>query len=184
MTGTDKDGKVSGAEAPIRRAEPRDIPGIARLLLEVQAIHAKGRPDLFEQGGRKYTDEEIAAITADEDTPVFVYESADGGLQGYVFCEIIRHGRSMNYVRELYIDDLCVDAAARRKGIGRALVQYAENYAASVGIFRVTLNVWEINPEAGRFYESLGFRPLKTYLEKTIRRSEEIWTTDQKSKVK
>ena len=156
------------ADTNIRLAEPRDIPGIAKLLLLVQAIHAEGRPDLFEKGGRKYTDDEIAAVIADEDTPVFVYTDGEGSVLGYVFCEIIRHKKSMNYGTELYIDDLCVDSDARGKGIGRALVRHAADFASSKGISRLTLNVWEINPGAARFYEKLGFRPLKTYLEKRL----------------
>lgn len=30
-----------------------------------------------------------------------------------------------------YYDDVCVDAEARRMGVGKALMQYAEDYAKS-----------------------------------------------------
>lgn len=49
----------------VRRAEERDIPRIGELLLQVAEVHAKGRPDLFRAGQRKYTDEELKAILRD-----------------------------------------------------------------------------------------------------------------------
>lgn len=49
----------------VRRAEERDIPRIGELLLQVAELHAKGRPDLFRAGQRKYTDEDLKAILRD-----------------------------------------------------------------------------------------------------------------------
>lgn len=49
----------------VRRAEERDIPRIGELLLQVAELHAKGRPDLFRVGQRKYTDEDLKAILRD-----------------------------------------------------------------------------------------------------------------------
>lgn len=49
----------------VRRAEERDIPRIAELLLQVAKVHADGRPDLFKAGQRKYTDEDLKAILRD-----------------------------------------------------------------------------------------------------------------------
>ena len=46
----------------VRRAVTKDIPEIARLLYQVNNVHADIRPDLFVHDKRKYTDEEIAAI--------------------------------------------------------------------------------------------------------------------------
>ena len=40
--------------ADIRRAEERDLPGIRKLLFQVNQLHADGRPDLFKSGGIKY----------------------------------------------------------------------------------------------------------------------------------
>ena len=46
----------------IRQAIQADIPEVARLLYQVHDVHAKGRPDLFFEGARKYTDEELSEI--------------------------------------------------------------------------------------------------------------------------
>lgn len=68
----------------------------------------------------------------------------------------------------LYIDDLCVDERARGSHVGSALLQYAEGFARSAGCYNVTLNVWEGNDTALRFYEDRGLTKQKTGLEKIL----------------
>ena len=55
----------------IRRAEEKDIPRIHELLLQVDMVHQKGRPDLFKIG-RKYSDEELIGIIHVDTRPIFV----------------------------------------------------------------------------------------------------------------
>ena len=56
----------------IRRATAADIPQIDELLRQVLEVHHAGRPDLFKGGVKKYTDEGLKAILANDQTPVFV----------------------------------------------------------------------------------------------------------------
>ena len=46
----------------IRFAEEKDIEQINKLLVQVNSIHHRGRPDLFKSGKKKYTDEELRKI--------------------------------------------------------------------------------------------------------------------------
>ena len=150
----------------IRRAEPRDLAVVDRLLSQVLAIHAEIRPDLFIPGTRKYTDSELLTIFADERSPVFVAEDADG-VQGYCFCQL-QERRGLNNMpdgRELYIDDLCVDEAARGRQVGRQLYDYVCAYAKNLGCGAITLNVWEGNTAALAFYERMGMTVRKTVME-------------------
>lgn len=150
----------------IRRAEPRDLAAVDRLLSQVLAIHAEIRPDLFIPGTRKYTDSELLTIFADERSPVFVAEDADG-VQGYCFCQL-QERRGLNNMpdgRELYIDDLCVDEAARGRQVGRQLYDYVCAYAKNLGCGAITLNVWEGNTAARAFYERMGMTVRKTVME-------------------
>lgn len=150
----------------IRRAEPRDLAAVDRLLSQVLAIHAEIRPDLFIPGTRKYTDSELLTIFADERSPVFVAEDADG-VQGYCFCQL-QERRGLNNMpdgRELYIDDLCVDEAARGRQVGRELYDYVCAYAKNLGCGAITLNVWEGNSAARAFYERMGMTVRKTVME-------------------
>lgn len=52
----------------IRRATAADIPQIDELLRQVLEVHHAGRPDLFKGGVKKYTDEELKAILANDRT--------------------------------------------------------------------------------------------------------------------
>ena len=150
----------------IRYANEKDIPRLADLLCQVLDVHHKGRPDIFKAGARKYTDAELSAILADENTPVFVAED-DTGVLGYAFCIFTQHKdhNVLTDVKTLYIDDLCVDEAARGKGVGRLLYEHVLAYAKEAGCYNVTLNVWACNESAMRFYEHLGLVPQKTYME-------------------
>lgn len=155
-------------DSHIRPAVPDDIPAINRLLREVLRVHHSARPDLFRAEGKKYSDGQILGIISDPDTPVFVYE-LDGEVAGYVFCQL-RHQESgcLMPLTTLYIDDLCVDASLRGRGIGRALYERAVALARERGCHNVTLHVWEGNPSAKAFYESLGMSPQYISLETVL----------------
>ena len=143
----------------IRKAVPRDLPAVNRLLGQVLHVHNVIRPDLFRAQGKKYTDAELLAIFSNPDTPVYVYEE-DGEVLGYVFCQI-RHqdSGSLKPLSTLYIDDLCVDSACKGRGIGRSLYAQALELAREKECHNVTLHVWEGNDDAMAFYERLGLKP-------------------------
>ena len=149
----------------IRKAEPRDLAAVNKLLGQVLAVHHKGRPDLFKAEGKKYTDEELLAIFANPDTPVFVFDE-DGIVLGYAFCIAKSpNSHSLNPVRTLFVDDICVDENARGKHIGKVLFEYVKAYATDNGFYNITLHVWECNPGAKAFYEALGMEPQYTSME-------------------
>ena len=153
----------------IRRAAESDIPVIDKLLYQVHKIHSDIRPDLFNKGTKKYTDEELKSIIADDLTPVFVAE-IEGRVLGYAFCIHQQHINDNNLtdIRTLYIDDLCVDEASRGMHVGRALYDHVVSYARENGYYNVTLNVWAGNDSAMRFYESVGLKVQKVGMEKIL----------------
>ena len=150
----------------VRRAETGDIPAILELLVQVDMVHHNGRPDLFKGPAVKYNAAELEQILADEGTPVFVCVNEEGRVLGHGLC-ILQHsgGELMVEHTTLYIDDICVDAAARGQGVGRMLFERIREYARELGAYNVTLNVWSCNPGARAFYEKLGLVPYKTGME-------------------
>ena len=149
----------------IRRAEEKDLKKIKDLLNQVLMVHHNARPDIFKANCRKYTDSEILEIIADDKRPIFVAD--DGEVLGYCFCIIQEHKNDniLTDIKTLYIDDLCVDENARGKHVGKALFQYAKNYAKVCGCYNLTLNVWEGNDSAMKFYENCGLKTQKTGME-------------------
>lgn len=143
----------------IRKARQNDLEAVNKLLRQVLEVHHRGRPDLFRPEGKKYTDEELLSIFNNPETPVFVYEEA-GVVLGYAFCVLQRQDSgSLQPLTTLYIDDICVDESSRGKGIGKVLFEYVRAFALERGCYNITLHVWECNPGAKAFYESLGLSP-------------------------
>lgn len=154
----------------IRRALPTDTDAIMRLLHQVNDVHAHGRPDLFIEGKTKYTTDELACIIADDARPVFVATDDDDTIIGYAFCVDEDHTDANNLqpIHTLYIDDICVDEAARGKHMGTALYEHVLDYARAHGYHNVTLNAWAANPAAVKFYESLGMSVYKYGMEQIL----------------
>ena len=61
----------------IRRAKDCDMDGINSLLRQVLYVHHVDRPDIFKAEGKKYRDEELRAIIADDSTPLFLAVEED-----------------------------------------------------------------------------------------------------------
>ena len=151
----------------IRCAEEKDIEQINKLLVQVNSIHHRGRPDLFKSGKKKYTDEELRKIMSDCDTPVLVAADDKDRVLGYAFCIFQQHRDShiLTDIKTLYIDDLCVDEGQRGNGVGKVIYDAVVRLAKEQGCYNVTLNVWCCNESAMTFYEKCGLKPQKVGME-------------------
>jgi len=153
----------------VRRAQERDIPAIMELLKQVNRVHYEGRPDLFKPA-TKYTADELRAIVNNDRSPVFVCTDEAGRVLGHGFCVFQRpeNTQLLNDVLTLYIDDICVDEAARGRQAGSAIYAHILAFARQNGCYNVTLNVWSCNPGAMKFYEKLGLTPYKIGMEQVL----------------
>ena len=147
----------------IRRAQERDIPRLGELLLQVCRVHHQGRPDLFREVGRKYTDAELQSLLQDDERPILVAVDEADRVLGYAFCilQVHRGDGAFCDLSTLYLDDLCVDESCRGQRIGNLLYEGVVSLARELGCYNVTLNVWACNGSALRFYERCGLKPLK-----------------------
>lgn len=154
----------------IRRATGADMKGINKLLHQVLMVHHNGRPDLFKANVKKYTDEELILIIADDSKPIFVAVDDKEEVLGYAFCVFQQHvgDNILTDIKTLYIDDLCVDEDKRGMHIGRQLYEYVIDFAKAQKCYNVTLNVWTCNESAMKFYESCGLQPQKIGMEKIL----------------
>ena len=154
----------------IRKAENKDTAKVLDLLHQVLEVHADIRPDLFISGTTKYTDEELHAIFADDATPVYVAVNDNDEVLGYAFCVLEEPVPSNNLHphRTLYIDDICVDSAARGQHVATRLYEYVKAEAERLGCYNITLNVWAGNDGAQKFYEAMGMTVQKTCMESIL----------------
>lgn len=154
----------------IRLAQSKDIPALLGLLKQILSVHHQVRPDIFKGSGGKYSKEELKQLMAQKQTPIFVYENADGQILGYLFVTIKEGSDNpvLHPIKTLFIEDLCVDQAARGQKIGDQLYQFAVSYAKEIGCYNLTLNVWNDNEGALRFYQRQGMKPQETVMETII----------------
>lgn len=150
----------------IRFATAQDISGILALLRQVGQVHHNGRPDIFRSNAQKYSASQVISMLDKPKTPIFVAVEEEKVL-GYSFCMIKTYENDpvMTDRTELYIDDLCVDADARGKGIGKALYETVYKYAKMRKCGSITLNVWACNEGAMKFYEKCGLKAQKIGME-------------------
>ncbi len=151
----------------IRRAVKKDISDVLRLLSQVLEVHARLRPDLFMSGTTKYSAEELEEMFRDDTRPVFVAVDENDKVMGYLFCQIQEPPFTSTMVprRLLFLDDLCVDEASRGQHIATSLFEFVKEEAKRLGCYEITLNVWEGNDDALRFYEAMGMKPKETQME-------------------
>ena len=149
----------------IRKAKKEDIERIIVLLHQVNMVHHEIRPDLFKPHTTKYDEQELETMLNDESNPIFVFD--DNMVLGYAICQVseVMNSHLLEDIKTLYIDDICVDENARGKHVGKALYEYARDYAKSIGCNNLTLNVWEGNVPALHFYRSMGMHVQKTTME-------------------
>lgn len=153
----------------IKRASCEDISALENLLGQVLYVHHLARPDLFKPEGSKFSRQELEELLEDDQKPVFVFVDEENRILGHLFTIIQEHGGlAKESVKTLFIDDLCVDETARGQKIGEQLYQYALAYAREIGCYNVTLDVWNANQGALRFYERLGLIPQMTVMEQIL----------------
>jgi ribosomal protein S18 acetylase RimI-like enzyme len=147
----------------IRRASIADFEALCVLHEELDEHHRRARPDLFRPPlGDRRERASIAGLIDDASSDILVADIPSRGLVGFVTV-IIRHVPA-SVVRDerqfVEIDGLAVAPAARRLGVGRALVDAARAWSNERGVGALELNVYAFNKDAAAFYEAAGFAPI------------------------
>jgi ribosomal protein S18 acetylase RimI-like enzyme len=155
----------------VRPARPSDLPRVSELAAELVRQHHRLDPQRFllvepiEKGYRRFFTGELRRKAA----LILVAEENEHGatevILGYAYSTL--EPRNWNDLLDAAgkLNDLFVDPAARRRGVGRALVRAVFDTLIARGAPRVVLmSAWR-NPDAHAFFEALGFR--RTMLEMT-----------------
>jgi putative acetyltransferase len=140
------------SEFVIRKADPGDAPALVELARQVSS-----EPEgwlLSEDGWRSVGEERryLRAVRRHPDAVVLVAESHEG-IVGRLSLARDTHPAS-RHVADL---GLMVAASHRRRGIGGALLDAAEEWARWARITKLELHVFPYNEPAIRLYEKAGY---------------------------
>ncbi len=100
---------------------------------------------------------EMATLCADESTATYVADRGGGALGGFVEAGQRKYAEDCDTSPVGYIEGWYVDADLRGQGIGRALVQAAEQWAIAHGFSEMGSDTWIDNEASYRAHLALGY---------------------------
>ncbi len=140
----------------IRFLSQNDFDGVNRIVRQVHNLHVKNRPDVYRDAD-PFSKTEFDRLLAGENAFALVAEDA-GQVAG--FYEMTMKAPPDNPLLQprivAHIEDICVNEAYRKKGVGRLLFDAANQEARQRGAVSLELGVWAFNETARHFYEDMG----------------------------
>jgi len=150
----------------VRNATTNDAELLAALNAHVHDLHVAQEPERYKPTERNELVARMGHILVDPATHAWIAE-IEGEAVAHLIARELRHEGHV-YVHPqhfLLVDQLAVEPAQRRRGIGRRLMTAVAERAAQCGASRVELTVRAHNEAAMAFYAALGFAPRQHLLE-------------------
>jgi GNAT superfamily N-acetyltransferase len=139
------------ANAPairIRRATLTDVPQLAELSGQL------GYPSTPAE-----VEQRLQALRSNHEHAVFVAEQPDGKLAGWIHVYVTR---TVEADARAEVGGLIVDANCRSLGVGKRLLERAEQWAREAGLRAIGLRSNVIRGRAHAFHERQGYTIVKT----------------------
>lgn len=146
-------------DTTIRAARPEDWPAVAALLVELGRGVAEGTGD--DPTHQMHFAGHIRQISN-----VTLVAEHEGEVVGFLDMEYYQ--RLGDHRPQAHVNDVVVTELLRGSGIGRALVDRAEELARKRGCFRMALVTSSWRDEAHRFYERRGWTDFGTWFVKPL----------------
>jgi ribosomal protein S18 acetylase RimI-like enzyme len=108
------------------------------------------------EGARAFLKERLL----NEDSVIFIAYD-EGNAVGFV--QLYPTFSSVSMKRSWVLNDLYVNASARKKGFGEKLIQKAIEFAEETGAKGLSLETGQDNVTAQRLYEKIGFKKEDNY---------------------
>ena len=158
------DRAMTSDDVQVRPAVAADHPAVQALAGELTAGVPPWRPaDGVAAAAASWVAD--ACRAADDDHLLLVACGPDGGVLGFAGASTRRH---FSGEREVYLGELAVAPAARRRGVAARLVAGVEAWTRSRGLSRVTLDTGAANHPARELYERLGYAAEQVTLTRAV----------------
>ncbi|MEV6489774.1 GNAT family N-acetyltransferase [Actinoplanes sp. NPDC051633] len=157
---------MSDAEVCVRRYEPRDREAAVLLATRLETGVAHWRDaDAVRRAVVGWVEASLANADA-EDQAVFVAE-VGGDVVG-----LVTVAERMHFTGEIdaYVGELVVKCTHERRGVGRLMMNAAEEWARRRGLRYLTLETGAANRPARAFYDRCGYQEEDVRLTKTLDR--------------
>ena len=129
------------------------------LLRELDAAHRAALPHLIRAPeDAAISEARYLAYLADPEI-FFAVVELDGRVAGFIRASFVANGGGRAHLPRRFarVEEIVVTSAARRRGLGRALMMALRGWAASKGAKSLELSVYAFNAEAAAFYAREGF---------------------------
>ena len=150
----------------VRFAEEKDLEKVNELRKQVNDIHVEGRPDLFKAGFGEEIREFAKVILNGENSDIIVAER-DGVICGMVCVDYVQKPETpYSKARNFYhVQEIAVDKNYRRQGVAKELLEFMSADAKKRNLNKIELDVWEFNDSAIEFYQAVGFKVTRRWME-------------------
>ena len=139
----------------LQSARDSDREAVNAMALQVHAMHAAWRPDIYEMVEELYPLERFQEAVKERQ----LYVAKVGGVVvGYVLLKLRNYDwPGMIRRKVMLVDEICVEEAYRGQGIGKAMMEDVHALAKAFGCTDLQLGVYPQNDGAVAFYQKCGF---------------------------
>ncbi|MGJ9418060.1 GNAT family N-acetyltransferase [Massilia sp. CMS3.1] len=142
-----------------RRATVEDLSSICDLGQVVNRLHHEAWPQVFASMPGQAEEEAhwLKSLQGDAAATFLAYDDHEA-IVGFVTVQILEENHCLlEPLCFARVGTLCVVNRMRGQGIGRTLMEHAEQWAIACGAKDIRLEVWKFNASAIRLYEELGY---------------------------
>lgn len=144
------------SELTVTRAESADVPCIAELVAEIEQYYGGAiEGELSDRVGRLRD-----MLFRAQPAATILLARIGGDVVGMASYSLLWPAAGDSH--SLYLKELFVRGAHRRKGVASALMAQLQEVAAQLGCSRIEWTTDRDNPDAQKFYETLGATPQDT----------------------
>lgn len=159
-------------EITIRDYSPADKEAVERCLLELQEEEYVRQPEYWQTPEETKKGDQVAYLVKwmGESNGKLLVAEVDGAVVGYIAVYIYDGKDSSPSIKISptgYIPDFAVLRSYQKRGIGKKLLDAAEQYVKSQKCEYISLHVTVDNP-ALNFYEKFGYKEWTAHLKKKL----------------
>jgi ribosomal protein S18 acetylase RimI-like enzyme len=153
----------------IRQATKADFDQVGRVFSEENRYHSEIVPGVIQVAEPIMTQEWYSAVLDNPDRSLWVAQ-VDEAVIGVVLVKEMTSPDDPIFCQRkyAYVDEVVVAERFRGRGIGRLLMERAEQWAMERGLGEIELNVWEANQSAIGFYEGLSYETIRRRMRRII----------------